>query len=108
MFQARQSPYLLIFNIYSANNEQNSYDNYKQLLAKMVSTMTESLKIQKSTALSLVRKINIRNYNYIWRKHNQLLAYIVDQNEAEHQRWLRVRGTQTEKYHLHILGSSCN
>ncbi len=97
-----QSPYLLIFNIYSANNEQNSYDNYKQLLAKMVSTMTESLKIQKSTALSLVRKINIRNYNYIWRKHNQLLAYIVDQNDIQNNRAYYVssmeRIIETEKY----------
>ncbi len=68
----------------------------------MVSTMTESLKIQKSTALSLVRKINIRNYNYIWRKHNQLLAYIVDQNDIQNNRAYYVssmeRIIETEKY----------
>ena len=64
--------------------------------------MTESLKIQKSTALSLVRKINIRNYNYIWRKHNQLLAYIVDQNDIQNNRAYYVssmeRIIETEKY----------
>lgn len=100
--QGEQSPYLLIFNIYSANNEQNSYDSYKRLVAKMVSTMTETLKIKKNTALSLVRKINIRNYNYIWRKHNQLLAHIASNDDIQNHSAYYVssmeRIIETEKF----------
>lgn len=79
--KGEQDPYLLIFNIYSANNEQNNYDKYNQFRDKMVSTMVDSMHIKKTTAISLARKINIRNYDYIWRKHNQLLVSICD-NDA--------------------------
>jgi len=43
---------------------------------KMLCTMLDTLKINKATALSIIRKINIRNYEYIWKNHNKLLGYM--------------------------------
>lgn len=80
--KGEQDPYLLIFNIYSANNRQNSYDEYNRLRDKMLSTMVDSMHITRATALALTRKVNIRNYNYVWRKHNLLIANIAGNDEV--------------------------
>ena len=42
----------------------------------MLGTMLDTLKINRATALAIIRKINIRNYEYIWKNHNQLLGYM--------------------------------
>ncbi|MDE5962471.1 MAG: replication initiation protein, partial [Alistipes sp.] len=76
------APYLLIFNIYSAENERRNLLRFRKLKDNMLGTMLDTLKINKATAFSVVRKINIRNYEYIWRHHNQLLGYMI-QNEED-------------------------
>ncbi len=75
------NPYLLIFNIYSAENERRNLIHYKKTRDKMLGTMIETLKINKATANSLIRKINIRNYAYIWKHHNRLLGYMAENSE---------------------------
>lgn len=70
------TPYLLIFNIYSAENERRNLIRYRKLKDKMLGTMLDTLKINRTTASSIIRRINIRNYEYIWKNHNQLLGYM--------------------------------
>lgn len=100
--KGEQDPYLLIFNIYSANNRQNSYDEYNRLRDKMLSTMVDSMHIMRATALALTRKVNIRNYNYVWRKHNLLIANIAGNDEVLDKKAYYVstmeRIIETEKY----------
>lgn len=64
--------------------------------------MVDSMHITRAIAMSLVRKINIRNYNYVWRKHNQVIANMADNNEVLDKKAYYVstmeRIIETEKY----------
>lgn len=75
------APRLLIFNIYSTENTYSDIELMHKYKDKIYETMTISLKINKASALSVIRLINIRNFKYIWEKHNMLLAYMAAETE---------------------------
>lgn len=76
------APYLLIFNIYSAQNERIALNKYKKTKDSIYGTMLDTLKVKKPSAQSIVRRITVRNYAYIWKKHNLLLAYMATNQEG--------------------------
>ena len=64
--------------------------------------MVDSMHITRATAMSIARKINIRNYNYVWRKHNQVIANMAGNDEVLDKKAYYVstmeRIIETEKY----------
>ena len=90
------------FNNHAILSHQYYYDEYNRLRDKMLSTMVDSMHITRATALALTRKVNIRNYNYVWRKHNLLIANIAGNDEVLDKKAYYVstmeRIIETEKY----------
>lgn len=76
------TPDLLIFNIHSVSGDVTGSKEYLVRRQNMSDTMTDRFKLPKATVQNILRQINPRNMAYIWRKHSQIIAYMVTNIES--------------------------
>lgn len=70
------APEHLIFTIYSVDGTKKESREFTSRRDKIFETMTETLKIKAKVARSAINRITTQNIEYIWKKHNMLLAHI--------------------------------
>lgn len=74
-------PDMLIFNIYSVSEDLKGSREYKIRMRNIAGIMENRFRIPKGKCQQLLRQINLRNIDYIWKKHTKLTAYIVENQE---------------------------
>ena len=80
--QKGSAPDLLIFNIHSTDEELKGSREYKIRKQSIFETLSERLRLPKNVIQNILRQINLRNIDYIWRKHSLLIAYMIEKSET--------------------------
>lgn len=101
--QRGTTPDLLIFNIHSVSEDLKGTREYNIRIRNMTEDMIDHFKLPKGTVRGILRQINLRNINYIWRKHSMLIAHIITNKESIDDLQAYYIGTmqriiETEKY----------
>lgn len=74
-------PDLLIFNIHSVSEDLKGSREYKVRIRNMSETLENRFRLPPSKIQQLLRQVNLRNIDYVWKKHAMLTAYIASNQE---------------------------